>query len=98
MESSKENNNFCGVAFVTFNTIKEQEDYLQKFKKRFCCFGDKHEDSLNTYEKTIIFQRAPEPEDIIFENFDISLKIRFKSATSNCDVFILSIIFSITWN
>ena len=28
IESSKENNNFCGVAFATFNTIKEQEDYL----------------------------------------------------------------------
>ena len=30
IESSKENNNFCGVAFATFNTIKEQEDYLLK--------------------------------------------------------------------
>ena len=26
IESSKKNNNFCGVAFVSFNTIKEQED------------------------------------------------------------------------
>jgi len=31
-ESSKENNskNFCGVAFITFNTIEEQENYLHK--------------------------------------------------------------------
>ena len=37
-ESSKENTseNFCGVAFITFNTIKEQEDYLNKINKSCC--------------------------------------------------------------
>ena len=35
MNSSKENTseNFCGVAFITFNTIKEQEDYLYSINK-----------------------------------------------------------------
>ena len=68
IESSKENNNFCGVAFATFNTIKEQEDYLHK-KKISCCSSDKNEDALSPYERIIFFERAPEPEDIIFENF-----------------------------
>ena len=37
-ESSKENTseNFCGVAFITFNTIKEQEDYLYEINKSCC--------------------------------------------------------------
>ena len=96
MESSKENSNFCGVAFVTFNTIKEQEDYLHKLKKRFCCFGDKHIDSSNSHEKVIIFQRAPEPEDIIFENFDTSFKTRFQIIILNCEILITSIILCIT--
>ena len=97
MESSKENSNFCGVAFVTFNTIKEQEDYLHKLKKLFYCFGDKHIDSLNSYEKTIIIQRAPEPEDIIFENFDTTFKTRFQSITYNSDFFILLLILCVTF-
>ena len=37
-ESSKENawDNFCGAAFITFNTIKEQEDYLYEINKSCC--------------------------------------------------------------
>ena len=96
IESSKENNKFCGIAFVTFNTIKEQEDYLHK-KKHSCCFGDKHEDPLNSYIKKIIFGRAPEPEDIIFENFDISFKIRFQNSICNYDALIPSISLPITF-
>ena len=96
MESSKENSNFCGVAFVTFNTIKEQEDYLHKLKKRFCCFGDKHIDSSNSHEKVIIYQRAPEPEDIIFENFDTYFKTRFQIIILNCEILIIFIILCIT--
>ena len=35
IESSRENTSecFCGAAFVTFNTIKEQEDYLSQIQK-----------------------------------------------------------------
>ena len=38
IESSKENTSeyFCGAAFVTFNTIKDQEDYLSHIQKNCC--------------------------------------------------------------
>ena len=90
IESSKENNNFCGVAFATFNTIKEQEDYLHK-KKYSCCSSDKNKDTLESYKRKIIFERAPEPEDIIFENFNTGLKNRFLSIMCNCENYILII-------
>ena len=100
IESSKNNDNFCGVAFVTFNTIKEQEDYLNKNKKQSCCFPCKHKenkDSLNSYKRKIIFERAPEPEDIIFENFNINIKDKFKNTKFDCDSFIRSIFLLITF-
>ena len=39
IEASKENTleNFCGAAFVTFNFIKEKEDYLYQ-KNKSCCY------------------------------------------------------------
>ena len=108
-ESSKENTseNFCGVAFITFNTIKEQEDYLNKNNKSccsllfdsfitlakiyfspfffcfcghlFCSCDDDNwydEKTLNFYKRKISFERAPEPEDIIFENLRIGFKTK----------------------
>ena len=124
IESSKENTleNFCGAAFVTFNSIKEQEDYLYQNNKNccysltetfltlikvyyyflipyfcisfgcFCCFccgnccycsccntsGEK-EDPLNSYKRKIRFEKAPEPEDIIFENLEISYETKLKN-------------------
>ena len=118
-ESSKENmsKNFCGAAFITFNTIKEQEDYLHKINKSccsrlidafitlfqiyfyvlspyccccFCCcclcccrcscyHRGKYRNSLYFYKRKIIFERAPEPEDIIFENLEIGFKNKFKN-------------------
>ena len=118
-ESSKENTsqNFCGSAFITFNKIKEQEDYLNKmnksrcsrlidafitlFKLYFyclcpyccccfccccffccrcsCCYCEKDKDSLNYYKRKIRFERAPEPEDIIFENLEIGFKTKLKN-------------------
>ena len=117
IESSKENTSeyFCGAAFVTFNTIKDQEDYLSHIQKNccrrlmdafitlfkiffycfcpflcgclcccccFCCYCsccscDK--ESMNFYERKIRFERAPEPEDIIFENLEISFKTKLKN-------------------
>ena len=37
-ELSKENTieNFCGAAFITFNTIRDQEDFLYK-NNQSCC-------------------------------------------------------------
>ena len=117
IESSKENTSehFCGAAFVTFNTIKDQEDYLSHIQQNccrrlmdafitlfkiffycfcpflcsclcccccFCCYCsccscDK--ESMNFYERKIRFERAPEPEDIIFENLEISFKTKLKN-------------------
>ena len=79
---------FGGAAIVTFDTIKEQElymknvpdnaiDYIIKFLKNFvylfcsCCV-DKNSKNLNYLKKHIKFEDAPEPEDIIFENLEVS--------------------------
>ena len=130
-ESSKENTseNFCGVAFITFNTIKEQEDYLYKMNKSCCsrlidgfitlfqiyfyclcpfycfcfcfcfcwfcccrcscCCKDKNENSLNFYKRKLKFERAPEPEDVIFENLEVGFKTQFKYIIYTCCVSLL---------
>ena len=112
---SKENfsENFCGAAFIVFNTIKEKEDFLSQFQNnccyRFidiiliylnlffnfystycCCFCCccccccnycscccTKEESLDYYKKHIKIERAPEPEDVIFENLEVSQLKRF---------------------
>ena len=106
IESSRENISeyFCGTAFVTFNTIKEQEDCLSQNKincrnymdeivyalqlyfSYVCCYCcclsctcDEGKKSLNYYKRKIIFERAPEPEDIIFENLEGSFKSRIEN-------------------
>ena len=87
VKNSKEKTSeyFGGAAFITFNTIKQQEDYLAKlpsnffdylinfFKKMFYLFCSccTKKDSLNYYKKNITFEAAPEPEDVIFENIEV---------------------------
>ena len=87
IKDSKENTSahFGGAAFVTFNSIKQQEDYLSKlpnnffdyfisfFKNLFYMFCSccTKKDSLNYYKRHITFEAAPEPEDVIFENLEI---------------------------
>ena len=115
-EASKENasQNFCGVAFITFNTIKDQEDFLYKVNKSCCsrliddfitlfkiyfyclcphccccccfcccrgslCHQGKYKNSLIFYKRKIRYERAPEPEDIIFENLEIGYKTKLKN-------------------
>ena len=116
IESSRKNisEHFCGTAFVTFNTIKEQEDCLIQnlnfcshqldeilitltllFNYFCCCFScccscDTKRDSLNNSKRKIIFQRAPEPEDIIFENLESSLKSKLENIF--CITFVSTII------
>ena len=84
IRASKENTSeyFGGAAFITFTTIKQQEDYLSKlpsnffdyiinfFKNLFYIFCSccTKKDSLNYYKRHITFEAAPEPEDVIFEN------------------------------
>ena len=75
-------NNFSGVAFVSFNTLKEQEDFLSQFpnnifsyfikfikdlKYIFCfCFFKKN------LKENLDASNAPEPEDVIYENLEYS--------------------------
>ena len=73
-------NNFAGVAFVSFNTLKEQEDFLSQYpsnivsyflkiiwelKYIFCCCCVKKDPKINL--DAIV---APEPEDILYENIE----------------------------
>ena len=86
IKDSKENTSahFGGAAFITFNSIKQQEDYLSKLPSNifdyfikffqnifylFCSCCTK-KDSLNYYKRHIRFEAAPEPEDVIFENLE----------------------------
>ena len=75
-------NNFAGVAFVSFNSIKEQEEFLSQFpndilsylikiisdlKYIFCCCCIKKD-----LKKNLNVFAASEPEDIIYENLEYS--------------------------
>lgn len=82
--SCKENTSeyFGGAAFITFNTIKEQEKYLSQFPNHFFghilnffknlfyffknCYTKKY--SIDYYKRFIKVEKAPEPDDVIFEN------------------------------
>ena len=92
IKDSKENlsDYFGGAAFITFNTTKQQEDYLSNlpnnffsyifdfFKKLaylFCaCCFDKN--STRYYKRNLAFESAPEPEDVIFENIETKPLVR----------------------
>ena len=135
IESSKKGNSseyFIDAAFITFNNIKEQEDYLKKNNKNncdrivednitfckiyidwlksycYCCCccclcccsccdndDDKLKKSFNYYKRKIKFQRAPEPEDIIFENFENSFKSKLKNMIGVS--FVITIIFFLSY-
>ena len=85
--------NFSGVVFVTFDNIKEQEKFLEPFPKNLimnifvsiknskyflcCCFIDKHKRKRFLLKRNIAVDKAPEPEDVIFENLQYSSLQRF---------------------
>ena len=85
--------NFSGVVFVTFDNIKEQEKFLEPFPKNLimnifvsiknskyflcCCFIDKYKRKRFLLKRNIAVDRAPEPEDVIFENLQYSSLQRF---------------------
>ena len=86
IKASKEKTSeyFGGAAFITFNTIKQQEDYLSRLPKNFFdylinffknlfyifCSCCTKKNTLNYYKRHITFEAAPEPEDVIFENLE----------------------------
>ena len=43
-----------------------------------CSSSEEKEDPLNLYKRKIRFERAPEPEDIIFDNLEFSYKTKLK--------------------
>ena len=89
IEEAKKNtiNYFGGAAFVTFDTVKEQELYMKnipnnsieyffKFMRDlgylFCSCCDKSSENIYYLKRNVKFEDAPEPEDIIFENLEVS--------------------------
>ena len=75
-------NNFAGVAFVSFNTLKEQEDFLSQFPSNIFSYFLKFIKDLKyifcfcCYKKNLKTnldaENAPEPEDVIYENLEYS--------------------------
>ena len=78
---------FGGAAFITFESIKEQELYLKnlpnnsieyffKFMRNLCymlcsCCMNKSKENIYYLKRNVKFEMAPEPEDVIFENLEI---------------------------
>ena len=85
MKASEEDinqNNFAGVAFVSFNTLKEQEDFLSQFPSNIFSYFIKLIKDLKYIFCFCCFKKnlkanldavaAPEPEDVIYENLEYS--------------------------
>ena len=81
--------NFCGCAFITFNTIKEKNEfynnyphfliefifyYIKKALYYSCyCCTSKNYNLKKKYSHKIKVYLAPEPEDIIWENLEFTI-------------------------
>ena len=81
--------NFCGCIFVTFNTIKDKQEFYNRYPHFFiefvffyiknikyylcCCFIDKKTMLKHRNRKRMRVYLAPEPEDIIWENMEFTL-------------------------
>ena len=92
-------NNFSGVAFVSFNTLKEQEDFLSQFPTNIFSYFIKFIKDLKyifcfcCYKKNLKenldASSAPEPEDVIYENLEYSY---IEGSFRTLIVYIISII------
>ena len=87
-------NNFSGSIFLTFNTIKQKEDYYSSYphyfldkmisffresKYYFCwCWVDENSKKKFLRRKNIKLYTAAEPEDIIWENIEYDIWFRIK--------------------
>lgn len=75
-------NNFAGVAFISFNTLKEQEDFLSQFPSNIFSYFIKWLKNLKYIFCFCCFKKklkenldassSPEPEDVIYENLEYS--------------------------
>ena len=104
-KSKKETiNYFGGAAFVTFETVKEQELYMKnvpnnifayffKFMRDLgyliCSCCDKSTENIYYLKRNVKFEDAPEPEDIIFENLEVS---SFSRIIRTIIIYIISIL------
>ena len=105
IENSKQNTleYFGGAAFITFESIKEQELYLKNVPNNsieyffrflrnmtyYLCPCCVNKNSLNYLKRNVKFEAAPEPEDIIFENLEVK---PFSRIMRTVLVYIISII------
>ena len=105
--------NFANVAFISFDRIDEQERFLKKysqnifttifsiiknFKYYFCiCFLSKESKKKFKKNKKELCSLAPEPDDIIFENLEITniKRIVYLLATTLISFLIIAISFII---
>ena len=101
MEEKQNNAHFSGYMFVSFNTIKDKELFLQHYPQNFfdkilyflkfyifcCCISN--EEKLRFYKaKEIEAYEPPEPEDIIWDNFRYS---KIQGIMKNILVFLIFI-------
>ena len=106
IEESKKDTikSFGGAAFVTFDTVKEQELYMKnvpnnaiayffKFMRDLgyliCSCCDKSTENIYYLKRNVKFEDAPEPEDIIFENLEVS---SFSRVVRTIIIYIVSIL------
>ena len=92
MMTSKEN--FAGCIFITFPTIKEKENYYNKFPHSFfeksivfikelkyrICWCCLYKETLENFHrrKKLKVSFAPDPEDLIWENMEFTLISKIK--------------------
>ena len=85
--------NFTGVIFVTFNTKEDKEKFLSPYPESFVmfllisflnlryyfcgCFIHKSKKKRFLFKKNMTAEAAPEPEEVQFENLEISSYERF---------------------
>lgn len=84
-------NSFANALFITFDTIKQKEKYYDYFNKNVCqsiclfflnikhyvcCCESKIERKRFLRKKRLKVSHAPEPEDVIWENLEVTLMQR----------------------
>lgn len=81
----KDHLEFCGIAFITFNTVKEKKEIMKKslltLFDRIKIFFNKNTElsrGLIFHEARLIIEQAPEPNEILFNNLHSNVKEKIK--------------------